>query len=103
VEVTVASSSDVEQLRGKLGVARGTLVVRWLSTAFDYFKNVLYVDPLDPTHVKYQLDDSRSRLGGDRQIVIPFSTNVALLRERDFDRQKMADMLRAGYLSLGLP
>lgn len=47
--------------------------------------------------------DSRSRLGGDRQVVIPWSTNVTLLRERDFDRQKMAAMLRAGYLPLGLP
>ena len=46
--------------------------------------------------------DGRSRLGGDIQIVVPWNTNIALLRHRDFDRQKMAQMLRAGYLPLGL-
>lgn len=47
--------------------------------------------------------DPRSRLGGDRQVVVPWSTNILLLRERAYDRQKMAEMLRTGYLPLGLP
>jgi hypothetical protein len=47
--------------------------------------------------------DTRSRLGGDRQVVIPWTTHLALVHERDFDRQKMAEMFRAGYLPLGLP
>jgi hypothetical protein len=47
--------------------------------------------------------DARSRLGGDRQVVVPWHTDLALLRQRDFDRQKMAEMFRAGYLPLGLP
>ena len=38
LEVIVASSNDVEQLRKKLGVAEGTLVVGWISAAFDYFQ-----------------------------------------------------------------
>jgi hypothetical protein len=184
MEVTVADSRDIEQLREKLGVARGTLAAGWISTAFDYFKDVLHVNPLDPGHLQYlrgvdfhrpvtvemlapgallvrfpkitggviepdrikpyrffaapgatplhlgwnqdemgfqlyqlkqsvralvssasaiKFGDSRSRLGGDRQVVIPWSTDVALIRERDFDRQKMAEMFRVGYLPLGLP
>ena len=47
--------------------------------------------------------DARSRLGGDRQVVVPWHTDVALLRQRDFDRQKIAEMFRVGYLPLGLP
>ncbi len=47
--------------------------------------------------------DSRSRLGGNAQIIVPWATNVALLRQRDFDREKLATMWRAGYRPLGLP
>jgi hypothetical protein len=184
VEVIVASSNDVEQLRKALGIAPGTLVVGWIAAAFDYFRNGLGVNPLDPLHLQYlrgidfhrpvtvdtlrpgtvlirfpeiiggaiqperpkpyrflatpgatplhlgwnpdetgfqlyqlrqsvralvsfasaiRFRDARSRLGGDRQVVIPWHTDLALIRERDFDRQKMAEMLRAGYLPLGLP
>jgi len=180
----VASSNDVEQLRKKLGVAEGTLVVGWISAAFDYFQGVLRVNPLDPIHLQYlrgvdfhrpvtiemlrpgtllvrfpeiiggaiqperpkpyrffatpgatplhlgwnqdemgfqlyqlrqaalalvsfasaiRFRDARSRLGGDRQVVVPWHTDLALIRQRDFDRQKMAEMFRAGYLPLGLP
>ena len=180
----MASSSDIEQLRDKLGIASGTRVVDWIATAFDYFQGILRVNPLDPTHVQYlrgidfhrpvtietltpgavlvrfpeiaggairpervkpyrffatpgatplhlgwnpdemgfqlyqlresvralvsfasaiRFGDARSRLGGDRQVVVPWTTNVALIRERDFDRQKMAELFRAGYLPLGLP
>jgi hypothetical protein len=178
----VASANEVEQLRAQLGVARGTLVVRWITTAFEYFET-LHVNPLDPPHLSYvrgidfhrpvtvetlpagrllvrfpqiaggtiqperpkpyrffatpgatpvhlgwnqdemgfelyqlrqsvrallsfasgiRFGDSRSRLGGDGQIIVPWNTDVALLRQRDFDRQKLADMLRWGYLPLGL-
>ena len=180
----MANSDEIERLRDRLGVARGTLVVSWIATAYDYFQNVLHVSPLDPIHVQYirgidfhrpvttetlfpgallvrfpeiiggvfqaerpkpyrffatpgatpahlgwnqdemgfqlyqlrqavpalvsfasaiRFRDARSRLGGDRQIVVPWNTNLALLRERDFDRPKMAEMFRAGYLPLGLP
>lgn len=47
--------------------------------------------------------DNRSRLGGDGQVVVPWSTSVILLRQREFDRQKLAKMWREGYLPLGLP
>jgi hypothetical protein len=180
----VVSSIDVERLREKLGVASGTLVVAGISTAHEYFKSVLHVDPLDSSHVTYlrgidfhrsvstetlvpgallirfpeiiggviqperpkpyrffatrgatplhlgwnpnevgfqlyqlrqsvralvsfasgmRFGDARSRLGGDRQVVVPWNTNVALLHERDFDRQKLAEMFRVGYLPLGPP
>lgn len=180
----MASASEVEQLREKLGVARGTQVAGWIAAAFDYFHGVLHVNPLDPAHVQYlrgidfhrpvttatlpasallvrfpeivggaiqperpkpyrffatpgatpahlgwnqdemgfqlfqlrqsvaalvsfasaiRFRDARSRLGGDRQVIVPWSTQMELVRERDFDRQKMAELFRAGYLPLGLP
>jgi hypothetical protein len=184
LEVIVASSNDVEQLRQKLRVAQGTLVGGWISAAFDYFQGVLGLNPLDLRHLQYlrgidfhrpvtievlrpgallvrfpeiiggviqpelpkpyrffatpgatplhlgwnqdemgfqlyqlrqsvralvsfasaiRFRDTRSRLGGDRQVVVPWHTDLALLRERDFDRQKMAELFRVGYLPLGLP
>lgn len=171
-------------MRERLGVARGTQVVGWIATAFDYFREVVQVDPLDPVHLQYirgidfhrpvtrqsigpgallvrfpeiaggvlqperpkpyrffampgatpahlgwnpdeagyqlyrlqqeaaalvsfasaiRFRDPRSRLGGDRQIVIPWHTHLVLLREREFDRQRMAEMFRQGYRPLGLP
>jgi hypothetical protein len=48
----MASPDEVEQLQKKLGVARGTLTVGWIGTAFDYFRDVLRVDPLDPQHLQ---------------------------------------------------
>jgi len=183
LEVNMTSTQEIEQLRERLGIAGGTLVTQWLSTAFEYFRDVLHVSPLDPSHLQYlrgidfhrpvtvqtlnagtplvrfpeiqggviqaekpkayrffsvpgstpahlgwnpdeagfqlyrlrqpvralvssasaiRFRDSRSRLGGDRQVVIPWTTPVDLLRERDFDREKMAELFRAGYLPLGL-
>ena len=180
----MANPGDVETLRDKLRVGKGTLVDGWLLTADDYFRRVLHVNPLDPTHLDYlrgidfhrpvtveplrpgallvrfpeivggtvqverpkpyrffakpgatplhlgwnmdemgyqlfqlrqpvqalvssaggiRFRDARSRLGGDSQVVVPWSTSVTLLREREFDRQKMAELWRAGYLPLGLP
>jgi hypothetical protein len=180
----LANPSDVESLRDKLRVGKGTLVDRWLSTTDDYFRGVLHVNPLDPAHLDYlrgidfhrpvtveplrpgallirfpeilggtvqverpkpyrffakpggtplhlgwnmdemgyqlfqlrqpvqalvssasaiRFRDTRSRLGGDTQVVVPWSTSVMLIRAREFDRQKMAEMWRAGYLPLGLP
>ena len=180
----MASSHDVEQLRLKLGVAHGTRADGWIAAAFDYFHDVLRVDPLDPMHLQYlrgidfhrqvsietlapgsvlvrfpeivggaiqperpksyrffatpgatpqhlgwnqdemgfqlyqlhqsvralvsfasaiRFRDARSRLGGDRQVVVPWNTTLALLRERDFDRQKWAEMFRTGRLPPGLP
>ena len=180
----MANSSEIQILREKLRVGRGTLVDGWISRAAGYFRNVLRVDPLDPAHLEYlrgidfhrpvtiealrpgallvrfpeiigggiqperpkpyrffakpgatplhlgwnmdetgfqlyqlrqpvqalvssasaiRFRDSRSRLGGDCQIVVPWATAVTLLRERDFDRQKFARMWNAGYRPLGLP
>jgi hypothetical protein len=49
----MATSHEVQQLRERLGVARGTLVDGWLATAFDYFRDVVRADPLDPLHLQY--------------------------------------------------
>jgi hypothetical protein len=201
----VATADEIEQLREKLGVARGTLIVGWLGIAFDYFRDVLHVNPLDPQHVKYlrgidfhrpvrttslepgswlvrfpaivkgevgpenpkpyrffsirgatplhlgwnpdevgfqlyqlrsrahallssasairfgddpqsrlrarrsspspgrgPLGDWRSRLGGDLQVVLPADADVLLVHERTYDRQKWAELRKAGYLPLGL-
>ena len=46
--------------------------------------------------------DGRSRLGGNIQVVVPWDTNVTLVRHRDVDRQKVAQLMRTGYLPLGL-
>ena len=180
----MANSNEIAELRRKLGVASGARVTAGLSIAFDYFKQVLRVDPLAPHHTEYlrgidfhrpvtiepltvglsfvrfpeiiggvvqpeklkpyrffaapgatplhlgwnpeetgfqlyqlrqpvdalvsfanaiRFRDSRSRLGGNRQIVVPWDTNMALIRERDYDRQKLADLRSFGYLPLGLP
>jgi hypothetical protein len=180
----MAGSIEVEQLRERLGVARGTLVAGSLEATFAYFRDVLRVNPLDVKHLNYirgidfhrpvtvdlltpgkllvrfpeiargtlqreqrkpyrffalpgatplhlgwnpdetgfelyrlgqpvhalvsyasamRFRDTRSRLGGDRQVIVPWSTNVALLRQREFDRQKVAELFRSGYLPLGLP
>jgi hypothetical protein len=179
----LANPNDLEALRDRLRIARGTLVDGWLATADDYFRRVLRVNPLDAAHVEYlrgidfhrpvsvewlrpgallvrfpeiiggtlqterpkpyrffakpggsplhlgwnmdemgyqlfqlrqpvhalasfasaiRFRDARSRLGGDAQVVVPWNTSVTLLRQREFDRQKMAEMWRAGYLPLGL-
>lgn len=180
----MANANDVEALRSSLRIGAGTFVDKWLSTADDYFRRVLRVNPLEAVHLEYvrgidfhrpvtieplrpgallvrfpeivggsiqqerpkpyrffatpgstplhlgwnmdemgyqlfqlrqpvealvssaspiRFRDSRSRLGGDRQVVVPWSTSVNLVRERDFDRQKLAQMWREGYLPLGLP
>lgn len=180
----MAGPTQIEQLRQKLGAADGPVVRDGVGKAFDYFKDVLGVNPLDAMHVQYirgidfhrqvtvraltpgamlvrfpeivagvvkperlkpyrffaapgatplhlgwnqdemgfqlyrlqesvcalvsfasaiRFGDTRSRLGGDRQIVIPSTTSVAMVHERDFDRQKIAEMFRLGYLPLGLP
>jgi len=174
----MASPNEIVALRGKLGVGGGTLVDQWVATAFDYFRAVLQVDPLDPAHVRYLrgidfhrpvskatltprallvrfpeivggtiqperlkpyrffavpgatpahlgwnpdevaalmsfasvirfenlgAHDARSRLGGDRQVVVPWATAVTLIRARDFDRQELAEMWNWGYRPLGQP
>ena len=177
----MGSNQEIELLRNRLGIGSGSLVTGWLTTAFDYFRDVLDVSPLDPSHLRYlrgidfhrpvtvqslapgtllvrfpeiqggaiqperqkpyrffalpgatpahlgwnpnetgfqlyklklpvrallsfasaiRFGDSRSRLGGDRQVVIPSTATVELLRARDFDRQTMAELLRVGYLPL---
>jgi hypothetical protein len=72
-------------------------------TGFQLYQLRQLVRALVSSASAIRFGDTRSRLGGDRQVIVPWNTNVALVRQRDFDRQRLAEMFRAGYLPLGLP
>jgi hypothetical protein len=74
----LANPRDVETLRDRLRVGKGTLVDGWLSTADDYFRRVLHVNPLDPLHLDY-------------------------LRGIDFHRPVTVEPLRPGALLVRFP